>query len=167
MLNCVCRVWYYLWFQASTGGSWDVSPMDKGWLMDRGAWQATVHGVTKESDLTEWVNNNCTLAAPRAGAGVATPVGVERKLASPGGHRGLCLQGILCLSPLLLFAPLQFPLFPADHYVPIPPLHELSFSVDTVWGWNFIQNIWGNKSHWSCSGRFSSSGPVIMVAVVA
>ena len=26
--------------------------------MDRGAWRATVHGVTKESDKTEWVNNN-------------------------------------------------------------------------------------------------------------
>ena len=25
--------------------------------MDRGAWQATVHGVTKESDMTEQVNN--------------------------------------------------------------------------------------------------------------
>ena len=26
--------------------------------MDRGAWQATVHGVAKESDTTEWLNNN-------------------------------------------------------------------------------------------------------------
>ena len=26
--------------------------------MDRGAWQATVHGVTKESDTTEWLNSN-------------------------------------------------------------------------------------------------------------
>ena len=26
--------------------------------MDRGAWQAAVHGVTKESDMTEWLNNN-------------------------------------------------------------------------------------------------------------
>ena len=26
--------------------------------MNRGAWQATVHGVTKESDMTEWPNNN-------------------------------------------------------------------------------------------------------------
>ena len=26
--------------------------------MDRGAWWATVHGVTKESDMTEQVNNN-------------------------------------------------------------------------------------------------------------
>ena len=25
--------------------------------MDRGAWQATVHGVTKESDTTEQLNN--------------------------------------------------------------------------------------------------------------
>ena len=24
--------------------------------MDRGAWQATVHGVTKESDMTEQLN---------------------------------------------------------------------------------------------------------------
>ena len=26
--------------------------------MDRGAWQVTVHGVAKESDMTEQVNNN-------------------------------------------------------------------------------------------------------------
>ena len=26
--------------------------------MDRGTWQATIHGVTKESDRTEWLNNN-------------------------------------------------------------------------------------------------------------
>ena len=88
MRNCVCRVWYYLWFQASTGGSWDVSPMDEGWLVDRGAWQATVHGVTRESDMTEWLSNNCTLEAPRAGGGVAAQVGVEQKLASQGGHGG-------------------------------------------------------------------------------
>ena len=25
--------------------------------MDRGAWQATVHGVTKELDMTEQLNN--------------------------------------------------------------------------------------------------------------
>ena len=42
---------------------WD-NPLEKGmathasilaWenLMDRGAWQATVHGITKESDMTE------------------------------------------------------------------------------------------------------------------
>ena len=26
--------------------------------MDRGAWQATVHGITKESDMTYGLNNN-------------------------------------------------------------------------------------------------------------
>ena len=26
--------------------------------MNRGAWGATIHGVTKESDTTEWLNNN-------------------------------------------------------------------------------------------------------------
>ena len=26
--------------------------------MDRGAWQATVHGITKELDMTEQLNNN-------------------------------------------------------------------------------------------------------------
>ena len=26
--------------------------------MDRGTWKATVHGVTKESDMTEQLNNN-------------------------------------------------------------------------------------------------------------
>ena len=28
-----------------------------GNLMDRGAWKATIHGVTKESDTTEQLNN--------------------------------------------------------------------------------------------------------------
>ena len=26
--------------------------------MDRGVWQATVHGVAKESDMIYWLNNN-------------------------------------------------------------------------------------------------------------
>ena len=26
--------------------------------MDRGAWRATVHGVAKESDTTQWLNNS-------------------------------------------------------------------------------------------------------------
>ena len=29
--------------------------------MDRGAWQATVYGVTKESDMTKELNNNTVL----------------------------------------------------------------------------------------------------------
>ena len=29
-----------------------------GNLMDRGAWQAAVHGVTEELDTTQWLNNN-------------------------------------------------------------------------------------------------------------
>ena len=29
-----------------------------GNLMDRGAWQTTVHGITKELDMTEQLNNN-------------------------------------------------------------------------------------------------------------
>ena len=28
--------------------------------MDRGAWQATLHGITKESDTTYWLDNNST-----------------------------------------------------------------------------------------------------------
>ena len=29
--------------------------------MDRGIWQVTVYGATKESDMTEWLNNKKTL----------------------------------------------------------------------------------------------------------
>ena len=29
--------------------------------MDRGAWQARGHGVTKESDTMQWLNNNTTI----------------------------------------------------------------------------------------------------------
>ena len=32
--------------------------------MDKGAWWATVHGVTKESDKTEQLNNNNKLEQP-------------------------------------------------------------------------------------------------------
>ena len=38
---------------------WQPTPVS--WLensMDRGAWRATVHGVPKEWDTTEWLNNN-------------------------------------------------------------------------------------------------------------
>ena len=34
--------------------------------MDRGAFWATVHGVTKESDTTEWLNNNRAFRERRA-----------------------------------------------------------------------------------------------------
>ena len=42
-------------------GEGDGNPLQYSCLgnpMDRGAWQATVHGVTKESDTTEQLNNN-------------------------------------------------------------------------------------------------------------
>ena len=46
-------------------------PLEKGmatpsstlaWRMDRGAWRAAVHGVTKESDMAEQLHNNETQA---------------------------------------------------------------------------------------------------------
>ena len=39
--------------------------------MDRGAGQTTVHGVAKESDMTQWLNNNNN---PGVGVGVDAPV---------------------------------------------------------------------------------------------
>ena len=32
--------------------------------MDRGAWWATVHGVTKELDVTDWLKNNTIISCP-------------------------------------------------------------------------------------------------------
>ena len=38
---------------------WQPTPVFfPGNPMDRGAWRATVHGVTKESNTTYWLNNN-------------------------------------------------------------------------------------------------------------
>ena len=38
---------------------WQLTPAFlPGNPMDRGAWQATVHGVAKELDTTEWLNNS-------------------------------------------------------------------------------------------------------------
>lgn len=31
--TCCIGIWYYLWFQTSTGGSWNVSSLDKGELL--------------------------------------------------------------------------------------------------------------------------------------
>ena len=42
-------------------GEENVNPLQYSWLgspMDRGAWQATVHGFTKELDVTQWLSNN-------------------------------------------------------------------------------------------------------------
>ena len=45
--------------RASGGGNGDPLQYScPGNPMDRGAWWATVHGVTKELDMTEWLNNN-------------------------------------------------------------------------------------------------------------
>ena len=44
-------------------GEGDGNPLQYSCLenpMDRGAWWATVHGVTKESDRTEWIHTRCT-----------------------------------------------------------------------------------------------------------
>jgi len=32
--------------------------------MDKGAWRATVHGVAKESDTTQWLNDSNTTSYP-------------------------------------------------------------------------------------------------------
>ena len=43
--------------------TWEIS-------MDRGAWQATVQGVTKELDTTQWLNNNLSYSFPYRGLDV-------------------------------------------------------------------------------------------------
>ena len=46
--------------QRSSGGG-NGNPLQYSCLensIDRGAWRATVHGVTKESDTTQWLNSN-------------------------------------------------------------------------------------------------------------
>ena len=40
-------------------------------ILDRGAWQATVRGVSKKLDTTERLNNNCHGARPPVEAGFA------------------------------------------------------------------------------------------------
>ena len=63
--------WWLLPANAGDTGSipgWGISPGEGngrplkysrlGNPMDRGAWRATVHGVAKESDTTERLNNN-------------------------------------------------------------------------------------------------------------
>ena len=42
-------------------GEGNGNPFQSSYLenpLDRGAWRAAVHGVTKESDMTEQLNNN-------------------------------------------------------------------------------------------------------------
>ena len=47
------------WEDPMEGRAWLPTPVFfPGNPMDRGAWRATVHGVTKESDMTEQLNNN-------------------------------------------------------------------------------------------------------------
>ena len=50
-------------------GEGNGSPLQNSCLgnpMDRGAWWATVHGVRKESDTTESLNNNWTQLSPHS-----------------------------------------------------------------------------------------------------
>ena len=47
--------------QEDPSGEGNSNPLQyscRGNPMDIGAWWATVHGVTKELDMTEWLNNN-------------------------------------------------------------------------------------------------------------
>ena len=50
-------VWSLGWLRSPGGG--DGNPLQDSYLenaMDRGAWSATVHGVAKSLDTTEWLN---------------------------------------------------------------------------------------------------------------
>jgi len=52
-----------LWDQKIPGGG-NGNPLQYSCLgnpMDRGAWQATIHGVTKGLNMTEWLRNNSLL----------------------------------------------------------------------------------------------------------
>ena len=51
----------------ANAGATGVAGSISGSPMERGAWQATVHEVTKESDMTWQVNNSleCRVSVPR------------------------------------------------------------------------------------------------------
>ena len=56
-------------------GEWNGYPLQYSCLenpMDRGVWQATVHGVTKESDMTEQVTGE-----ERKGSAVKNPPAMQ------------------------------------------------------------------------------------------
>ena len=58
---CVCMMWWGLGRVYPNTGEENGNPLQDSCLenpTDRGAWQAIVHGVTKESDTTSQLNNN-------------------------------------------------------------------------------------------------------------
>ena len=58
---CQCRRCEFDPWVARSPGEGNSNPLQYSYLenpMGRGVWQATVHGVTKESDMTERLNNN-------------------------------------------------------------------------------------------------------------
>ena len=53
----------YMWSHIQSVGEGNGNPVQCSCLenlMDRGAKQLTVHGVTKELDMTQWLNNKYT-----------------------------------------------------------------------------------------------------------
>ena len=60
-LPAMQETWVRSLGRGRSAGEGNGNPLQYPWLensMDRGAWRATVHGVAKESDTTEQLNNS-------------------------------------------------------------------------------------------------------------
>ena len=68
--------------------------------LDRGAWGTTVHGVTKESGMTERLNNNRQGTALGGAHALDHIVGASGGLLACGSNSQLCPEGHPALTPL-------------------------------------------------------------------
>ena len=59
--------------------------------MDRGAWEATVPGVTKVSDTTQWLNNNNSKSSSRLCPHVGEREEKRERVKREGEREVLCL----------------------------------------------------------------------------
>ena len=107
--------------------------------MDRGAWGTRVHGVTKESGMTERLNNNRQGTALGGAHALDHIVGASGGLLACGSNSQLCPEGHPALTPLAITCAIIRSNFSSrKYYSPVLPFF---FFLLSLWRFVFICSL--------------------------